>query len=778
MLADALEAMRGRLLDELARRLSLLDPPSPLPVVRRTRLNRDVGQVIEALRHNDPDGSPLLAGTDDPERELVEHELVEAFVLEQAAKEGQRTHETEQVLARWRCGADRRCLSEQNRRLAMLLDEVNEGAAVLAPDGRILYCNRRASQSLRELAGVRHRDIIGRRPDELGLPFEHLIGRPVVDLAGLGRTRASFQLQTAGHANETQFDAVYRPDGTVGAIALIVRDTYDRRQAQLRLDVLSKLGSLVGVHDYDEVAAGIAGVPVPEMADWCALNVVEGESIQRTYLSNRDPAKNLIRDAILKAKPHWHRHPLWQQMLTHGCQLLTEVSDDLLRKVAGSDARYELLAGLGIQSVMVVPLVTRSHVTGIMSLGYTRESGRRYGGEDVLLAKEVALHAGHALENARLMNELKSSEERFRVALAGARTVVFEQDMSLKYTWYYNPLAQDGQVDHSPEFPSDEAAALTALKKRVIEQGESVTEELDLTLDSSVRHFREAIEPTRDQKGHIVGIIGAATDITEQQTMKQRLTDDVRFRERMMGVLGHDLRNPLNAITMSSDLLLRRAERLPEDREQVKRIRRAADRMMEMIETLLDFTRLRFGAFPLSFHPADLGEIALDVVEEMRSGQPDRTIELRVQGDPRGNWDPARVSQAVGNLVGNALAYSEPGAPVTIDVAGKDDIVTLTVNNRGTPIPASFMAVIFEPFRRDVHDRDRSPHGLGLGLYIVQQIVLAHRGAIQVESNHDTGTTFTMLLPRACPEPAMVSDQTDAPAPEYRPESPPPDPLL
>ena len=114
----------------------------------------------------------------------------------------------------------------------------------------------------------------------------------------------------------------------------------------------------------------------------------------------------------------------------------------------------------------------------------------------------------------------------------------------------------------------------------------------------------------RDRSGKIVGIIGAATDITEQQAMQRQLTDDVNFRERMMGVLGHDLRNPLNAITLSNDLLLRRAECSAEERKRLEQIRRAADRMKEMIETLLDFTRLRFGAFPLSFRPADLGEIA------------------------------------------------------------------------------------------------------------------------------------------------------------------------
>ena len=534
--------------------------------------------------------------------------------------------------------------------------------------------------------------------------------------------------------------------------------------------MLSKLSALSGILDYGEVARSIADVPVPELADWCAFNVVENERIRQTFVAIRDPSKRPLRDAILAAAPPWERHPLWQELLTSGYQLLSEVSDDLLRKLAGTEERYRLLSLLGVRSVMVIPLVSRGQVTGIMSLVYTQESGRRYGNEDPTLAKEMALHAANALENARLMTELQASEARFRMALAGARTLVFEQDASLRYTWFYNPLAPEGQAGRTPDhwLPSEEAAALAAMKNRVLEQGEGITEEIDVTSENNERlHYREAIEPMWDRAGKIVGIIGAATDITEQQAMQRRLTDDVSFRERMMGVLGHDLRNPLNAIALSAELLLRRAEWPAEDRKQLERIHRAGDRMKEMIETLLDFTRLRFGAFPLSFRPADLGEIARAVVDELRAGQPDGAIELRARGALRGQWDPARVSQAIANLVSNALAYGEPGTMITVEVDGNDREVTVSVNNRGAPIPPAFVAVIFEPFRRDV-PQDRSPHGLGLGLYIVQQIVLAHGGEIRVESNSQDGTTFTMRLPMAAvgaaPEPGGNGHRAGAPS--------------
>ena len=141
------------------------------------------------------------------------------------------------------------------------------------------------------------------------------------------------------------------------------------------------------------------------------------------------------------------------------------------------------------------------------------------------------------------MTDLKASEARFRVALAGARTVVFEQDTSLRYTWFYNPLVPEGQPrqDARPvRSASDEAAVLAATKNRVLEQGESITEELDFTVENERRHYREAIEPMRDRAGKIVGIIGAATDITEQQATQRQLSrrrqlpgaDDGRPRAR------------------------------------------------------------------------------------------------------------------------------------------------------------------------------------------------------------------------------------------------------
>jgi signal transduction histidine kinase len=286
-----------------------------------------------------------------------------------------------------------------------------------------------------------------------------------------------------------------------------------------------------------------------------------------------------------------------------------------------------------------------------------------------------------------------------------------------------------------------------------MEEGERLLTEMDVTFGAETRHhYREAIAPLRDTSGRILGIIGAATDITDQQRSQQQLTSELDFRERMMGILGHDLRNPLNVVILAADQLMRDQGLPPAAQKRLLRLRRSAARMHEMIETLLDFTRARFmGSVPVSPVPTDLGTIARTTVDDVRALWPDSAIGLEVRGDPRGEWDPARMTQTIGNLVTNAIAYGEKGGRVQVAVQAEGRDVELTVHNQGAAIPAEIIPVLFEPFRRGAA-QDRSPGGLGLGLYIVGEIVKAHGGSIRVDSTDRDGTTFTLKLPRHPPK--------------------------
>lgn len=217
-----------------------------------------------------------------------------------------------------------------------------------------------------------------------------------------------------------------------------------------------------------------------------------------------------------------------------------------------------------------------------------------------------------------------------------------------------------------------------------------------------------------------------------------------QVRERFIGILAHDLRNPLGAITMSATLLrdLFEGER---EMRLVEHIERGCRRISEMIDNVLDFARGRLdGAIPVSPVLADMGVICAGAVDEARATSTSPPLELEVTGDLRGHWDPARVAQALANLIANARRHGR-GAPVRVRAWEREDrhAVLTSVTNVGPPISPELLGRIFDPFAREL----RQGRGLGLGLFIVQQIALAHGGRCTVSSTAEA-TTFSIEWPR------------------------------
>lgn len=226
---------------------------------------------------------------------------------------------------------------------------------------------------------------------------------------------------------------------------------------------------------------------------------------------------------------------------------------------------------------------------------------------------------------------------------------------------------------------------------------------------------------------------------------RQRLQEQDRMREMFVGILGHDLRNPLSGIMMCAQLVLARSqdETL---REPLARVLSNSQRMARMVEQLLDLTRLRLGdGITLAPRPSDLRRLLDDVIAENEHHQ--RRCRLEAVGEAAGTWDPDRMQQVMSNLVGNAVRHGADGSPVLVKLDGTGQgRVVFTVHNLGPPIPQELHAVLFAAFRG--HDHSRREGGLGLGLYITDQLVRAHGGRISFESSADAGTTFTVSLPR------------------------------
>jgi signal transduction histidine kinase len=224
---------------------------------------------------------------------------------------------------------------------------------------------------------------------------------------------------------------------------------------------------------------------------------------------------------------------------------------------------------------------------------------------------------------------------------------------------------------------------------------------------------------------------------------EERSRETERIKDLFLGAVGHDLRNPLNAITLASMTMLgHRNLRVEDCRDLAAKIARAGQRMQGIVEDILDLTRGEFaGAISLAPRAIDLRDVCGALVDEHRLVRPDRVIELDAADAVRGFWDPERLGRVVSNLIGNALEH-QPG-PVHVRLRDAGERAILEVKNGGPPIAADVLPTLFEPFRRG----GGAVSGLGLGLHIVREIVQAHHGSVAVSSSLE-GTTFKVELPK------------------------------
>jgi hypothetical protein len=239
----------------------------------------------------------------------------------------------------------------------------------------------------------------------------------------------------------------------------------------------------------------------------------------------------------------------------------------------------------------------------------------------------------------------------------------------------------------------------------------------------------------------------------------QRYSSEVAAsRDMFLAVLGHDLRGPLSGINMSTRLLAKPDLDDEARQKAAARIKRASAEMGGLITDLLEYTRTRLGAgMPMEMSDCDLGAVCEDALEAIRTGFPEQQFVQTLSGELTLQGDAPRLRQALSNLLANAVQHGDRGAPITLSAAGEADALVLTVGNAGESIAEDALLVIFEPLVRApstaAQSQERSKTSLGLGLFIVREIVLGHGGTIEVQSTAEIGTVFTLRLPRRPAEP-------------------------
>jgi PAS domain S-box-containing protein len=519
-------------------------------------------------------------------------------------------------------------LETENRRLVAMLDALDDHVILQDPSSRVLFLNRATEQVARAMYGRSRAEMIGTSvlDGSQSQAFSQHI-RELVVRACNGETIAEeFLLPLPDGAvwHEHHFHPVYGPGGEVEAVAISSREIQARKQAEGRLQLLSKIGLLAGTIELDGVLARAASLAIPELADWSVFELVRDRQVQCVTVAHPDRERAAeAKRQLVDARRRLDDVELGARIYRVG------VDDEALREQ--SPELHAVLRQFAAATAIVVPFIVLGAPIAIATFVFGPESGRRHSPTDLPIAEDVARRAAQIVENARLHAEL--------------------------------------------------AEALA-------------------------------------------------------------------YRERVMGVLGHDLRNPVSAVLSLSATLSQRADVPERSKEGLRHIHASAQRMEQMIATLLDFTQLRFrGAPALTRETFELDHLARTIVDELCAANPTRTIDLDARGELRGRWDVGRMGQVISNLVGNALTHGARESAVTVSLSSDHDSVFVAVTNHGPTIPREALGKLFEPFWQALNHGAATSRGLGLGLFIVQQIVHAHDGAITVRSENEQ-TTFTVRLPR------------------------------
>lgn len=446
-----------------------------------------------------------------------------------------------------------------------------------------------------------------------------------------------------------------------------------------------------------------------------------------------------------------------------------------LIRSAATDPRVllEPLRREGLRALYGIPLMEGGQLRGMTYMG--SRTAFTFSDSDILLFHAVAQRAAahisqtelHAREHAA-RDEAERSLALLDSFLDAAPMGIAFVDLELRHLRVNGVLAAingrpvEAHPGRTPRETAGEDLAdpLERSLRKVLERGEPVQDVIFKgpdTAHGATGYWRVDYFPVRTPDGAMMGVGATVVDISDHKRAEATLQQALEFREELLAVLGHDLRNPLHAVNASAFMLGRATGLDDASRRAVDRIRKSTSRMTRMINDILDFARSRLGGgIPVTAQHVDMRELCQGALEELQVTYPERPLTLEAQdGNLEGWWDPDRVTQVLGNLVVNALQHAGNSSPVRTTLTDEGPDVVMQVHNEGNAIPPDLLPHLFDPFKAAHMPEEAGKHrSLGLGLYIVHEIVKMHGGSVQVDSSAERGTTFTVRWPRVPPSPS------------------------
>jgi PAS domain S-box-containing protein len=632
------------------------------------------------------------------------------------------------------------------------------------------------------------------------------------------------------------------------------RDITERKQVEDRQRFLAEAsGILAASLDYETTLATLARLAVPEIADWCLVDMIcDNQSVRRVAAAHADPAKQELVEQLQNYPPDLAQTQGVAEVIRSGKSQITHfISSEQIQAATANASHLNILQQLNPQSGMCVLLIVRGRVLGAMSL--VSSTNHRYDSQSLMLAEELARRAAIAVDNARLYTETQQSQQAaeraaFRTARLQAITaalsesltpaqvaeVIVEQGMAalgassalvalltnngteleiLRAVGY-----QQEAIDSWRRFSINTAAPLAEAVRtkqpvwqestttRVVRYSHLAQEyarynygawiSIPLIIEGraiggmSVA-FAENHQLNQDDRAFVLALAQQCAQAMErarlyeaEQTARAAAENANRIKDEFLAVLSHELRSPLNPILGWAKLLQTRKLDEKTIPHALKTIERNAQLQAQLIEDLLDISRILQGKLSLNIYAVDLTSVISAAMETVRLSAEAKSIEMHISMEPNLGQvlgDSSRLQQVIWNLLSNAVKFTPEGGRVDIRLeevgsgelgvggageaggaggageAGGERITNarcpmpdaqITVSDTGKGIDPNFLPYVFEYFRQENSSTTRKFGGLGLGLAIVRHLVELHGGTVQVESQGENrGATFTVRLP-------------------------------
>ncbi|HVG43619.1 MAG TPA: MHYT domain-containing protein [Longimicrobium sp.] len=502
---------------------------------------------------------------------------------------------------------------------------------------------------------------------------------------------------------------VLEPGGRVREWVGAETDVTERRKTERASAFLAEASRVLASSlDYETTLKAVARLAVPELADWCAVDLLaEGGRVQRVAVEHPDPARVELAQRLEERYPSdpGAAHGLSAVLRSGQADMMSDIPEALLVAAAADEEHLALIRELGLRSFIVVPLLAREKMLGAITLVHA-ESGRRYHAADLALAEELARRAAVAIDNARLFHETEEARAQL------------EQ--------------QAGELE--------EAQA-----------------EMEMAHDELQRANEELVARTADAEA-----ARAAADQANEAKSAFLATMSHELRTPLNAIAGYA---QLLEMGIHGSLSQTQCEYL-------EKIRRNQEHLLGLINDVLNFARLEAGQVVYDVRDVPVDEVLASVealIEPQVRAKGHHYVYRHGNAAVTVRADRDRVEQVVLNLVGNAVKFTEPGGRIVLEWSADDGRVNIRVCDTGRGIPEEKLPVVFEPFVQVDPTLTRSNEGTGLGLAISRDLARAMGGDLAVESRVAHGSTFTLTLPRG--DDAAPGGGAEAePAPDARPE--------